>query len=150
MSGTAFSDIFDSFMLLVNDYKLVALYQSSAVDFETYLSGWLDYAIIDFNNCNQSLAYSSTTFTQTLTMQNRLILANLMVKYWMAKEVQDIMEMRLHIQDGDFKTYSEAQNLQTKSAHLDKIKESVSQLLVDYGLSKNDWTAWFSGTFYVP
>ena len=95
-------------------------------------------------------SYASTTFTQTLTVQNQLLLARIMVKFWLMKEVQDVMEMRLHIQDGDFKTYSEAQNLQAKSAHLDKVKEDISQLIVDYGLSTMDWATWLSGTFYVP
>jgi hypothetical protein len=152
MAGTTFSIIYDKFMMLVNDYRLVALYTSSEVDFETYLQGWLDNAILEFNNCSQSLAYteSTKTFTSALTVENQLLLARIMVKFWLMKEVQDVMEMRLHIQDGDFKTYSEAQNLQAKSTHLDKVKEDVSQLLVDYGLSNMDWAAWLTGTFYVP
>jgi hypothetical protein len=150
MAGTTFSEVFDKFMVLVDDYRLVTLFQTSQTDFETYLQGWLDNAILEFYNCDQSLSYSSTTFGATLTTKNQLILARIMVKYWLMKEVQDVTEMRLHIQDGDFKTYSEAQNLQAKSAHLDKVKEDVSQLLVDYSLNTNDWSSWYNDVFYTP
>jgi hypothetical protein len=151
-TGTSFSDIFDSFLLLINDYKLINLYESSQVDFETYLSGWLLYAIQDFDVCDQSLAYSVTakTFTETLTDKNQLMLARIMVRYWMAKEVADVTQMSLHIQDHDYKFYSEAQNLREKSAHLNQIKEDISQALVEYGLRKNDWASWYVGRYYTP
>jgi hypothetical protein len=152
MAGTTFSTIFDAFTLLVNDYKLVALYESSEVDFENYLSGWLDFAIADFVNCDQSLAYtlSTKTFTETLTTKNQLILARIMVKYWLSKEVQDVTQMSIHLQDRDFRTFSEANNLTAKSNHLDKVKEDISQALVDYGLATIDWASWLTGTFYTP
>ena len=151
--GTSFSEIFDAFMQLVNDYKLVALYQNSRVNFETYLSGWLISAVnLDFLNCNQSLSYDTTmkAFTETLTQQNLLILARIMVKYWLMREVQDVTQMSIHIQDNDFKTFSEAQNLQAKKSYLAQVQEDVSQLLVNYGLNNIDWTSWYAGSFYTP
>ena len=151
-TGTSFSEIFDSFLLLVNDYKLINLYESSEVDFETYLSGWILYAIQDFSVCDQSLAYtlSSKSFTETLTIENQLLLARMMVKYWLSKEVQDVTQMSIHLQDKDFKTFSEAANLTAKSNHLNAVKEDISQALVDYGLRKTDWASWLTGTFYTP
>lgn len=148
--GTSISTIFDRFTMLVNDYKLTALYQSSETDFETYLKGWLDFAINDFDVCTQSLVYSGSLFTETLTTENQVILAKIMVKYWLSKEVQDVTQMSIHLQDRDFKTYSEAQNLLAKTSHLDRVKEDISQALVDYGLKTIDWSTWFDGTFYVP
>ena len=151
-TGTCFSDIFDSFLLIVNDYKLINLYDSSEVDFETYLSGWLLYAIQDFDVCSQSLAYtaSTKTFTETLTTENQLLLARMMVKYWLSKEVQDVTQMSIHLQDRDFKTFSEAANLTAKSNHLNMVKEDISQALVNYGLKTNDWADWYAGVFYTP
>jgi hypothetical protein len=151
-SGTSFSDIFDSFSLLVNDYRLISLYESSQVDFETYLGGWLLYAIQDFTVCDQSLVYSASTktFVESLTTENQLLLARIMVKYWLSKEVADVTQMSIHLQDRDFKTFSEAQNLTAKSNHLNVIKEDISQALVEYSLRKNDWSSWFNGVFYTP
>jgi hypothetical protein len=150
--GTKFSEIYDLFMTLQNDFRLAALYESSELDFETYLTAWLDFAIADFSNCDQSLAYTlaTKTFTEVLTMKNQLILARIMVKYWLSKEVQDVTQMSIHIQDRDFKTFSEAQNLTAKSNNLNMVKEDISQALVDYGLNTIDWATWLTGTFYVP
>jgi hypothetical protein len=151
-SGTPFISVFDSFSMLTNDYRLTALYQTSAVNFTTYLTGWLEHAVLDFDVCDQSLAFDSTAgyFSVTLTSNNILILARLMVKYWLEKETNDITQMSLKLQDKDFHTYSENANLQAKSAYLATVKEELSQLLVNYGLKENDWASWYSGTFFVP
>ena len=67
------------------------------------------------------------------------------------KEVQDVNQMNLHLQDRDFKVYSESQNLKEKSLHLDKTKEYNSQTMTVYSYSKStDWANWLSGTFYTP
>jgi hypothetical protein len=151
-SGTPFSTVFDSFSMLVNDYRLTALYQTSVTDFQTYLQGWLEHAVLDFDVCDQSLAFDTTVgyFAVTLTDKNILLLARFMVKYWLEKEVNDVTQMSIHIQDRDFKTFSEAQNLQAKTSYLMTVKEELSQTLVDYGLKTNDWTSWLAGTFYTP
>ena len=73
-----------------------------------------------------------------------------MVKYWMQKEVSDITQMSLHIQDHDYKFYSEAQNLREKSNYLNVVKEDISQALVNYDLKSNDWASWYADTYYVP
>lgn len=147
---TNFSVIFDQFMQFVSDYRLISLYNASPTDFETYLSGFLIPAISDFRNCNQSLAYSGTTFTESLTPENVKILALLLKKYWLKKEIADISQMRLHITDRDFKTFAEANNLREKQNTYNNDLEEVSQLLVSYGLDNTDWAAWFNGEYYVP
>lgn len=152
--GTEFSDIFDLFMVQIKDWRLQSLYESSVLDFEVYLSGFLKLSIPQFEDvCNQSLAYDNTTktFTETLANNNQVILAKLMVEKWLEKEVQDVNQMNLHLQDRDFKVYSESQNLKEKSLHLDKTKEYNSQAITSYSYSKStDWADWYVGTFYVP
>jgi len=152
--GTEFSDIFDLFMVQIKDWRLQSLYDASKLDFETYLSGFLFLSIPQFEDtCNQSLTYDSTTktFTETLTNSNQVILAKLMVEKWLEKEVQDVNQMNLHLQDRDFKVYSESQNLKEKSLHLDKTKEYNSQIITNYSYSKStDWASWYTGSFYVP
>jgi len=152
VTGTPFSCIFDKFLLLVTDYRLLNLYESSQVDFETYLSGWLLYSINDFDVCDQVLTYSTITklFTETLTDKNQLMLAKMMVKYWLEKETRDITQMSLKIQDRDYRTFSEAQNLTAKSNHLILVKEEISQALVEYNLKTNPWAEWYAGTYFVP
>ncbi len=152
--GSKFSEIFDLFMVQVKDWRLQSLYESSTLDFEVYLSGFLMLSIPQFEEvCNQSLAHNeeSKEFTEVLTLDNKTILSKLMVEKWLEKEVQDVNQMNLHLQDRDFKVYSESQNLKEKSLHLDKTKEYNSQTMTVYSYSKStDWANWLSGTFYIP
>jgi len=148
--ATPFSTIYDQFMMFVTDYRLNELYNASVSDFETYLSGFLIPAITDFKNCNQSLSYATSIFTETLTEENIKILAMLMKKYWLTKEIDDITQMNLHVTDRDFRVYSESQNMREKQNRLILELENLSQSLVDYGYDNTDWSAWLNGEFYIP
>lgn len=147
--GTALSEVYDLFMLTITDYRLIDLFNLSEEDFEAYLQAWLDMAIVEFSICNQDLEYDSTTkeFPEILTRENKVILATLMMKYWMQKNVHDITQMNLHVVDRDFKVASEAMNLREKSVHLNHIKETCSQMLIDYGYKHNDWDEWVLQNF---
>jgi len=144
--ATNSSEIFDLFMLLQSDYRLNTIYISSGSSaFNDYLQPWLLMSIDSFDDiCNQSLDYNLTTqnFTQTLTQKNKNILAQTMIKFWLQKEVQDVLQMNNLIQDKDFKTFSAAQNLSAKQEAYNAKREEISQLLVDYGYANNDWTNW--------
>lgn len=137
-------------MMFVTDYRLNELYNASVSDFETYLSGFLIPAITDFKNCNQSLSYATSIFTETLTEENIKILAMLMKKYWLTKEIDDITQMNLHVTDRDFRVYSESQNMREKQNRLILELENLSQSLIDYGYDNTDWSAWLNGEFYIP
>ena len=148
---TPFSNVYDQFMMLVDDYNLITLFNTSVVDFETYLSGFLIPAITDFYNCNQVLTYSLGVFTETLSVDNIKVLAKLMKKYWLEREVSNITQMRLHVQDKDFKTFAEANNLATKEKVYSDYKEEMSQMLVDYGMNNRAmWQSFLNGNFYTP
>lgn len=142
MTGTQASDIYDLFMQLIYDYQLIELYQSSPEDLTTYLQSWLLFSIEKFDICNQSLEFDSDTnyFSETLNTKNKTMLAQFMVEFWLQKVTQDRRQMDLHVQDRDFKIYSEGQNLREKSAHLDKVRELTSQMLIDYGYKNADWS----------
>jgi hypothetical protein len=154
MAKTTFSEIYDNFSLLQRDYRLTNLYNTSITDYEAYLSGWLIDAIQEFSlYCDQSLAYTGTmslSFDVELTQKNILALARLMKKFWLEKEVNDVLQFRLKLQDHDYKTFAEANNLQSKQKLYVETKEELSQMLVDYGYQKNDWASWLTGTFYTP
>jgi hypothetical protein len=146
--ATSFSTVYDYFMLIVDDYTLINLYNTNVTDFETYLSGFLIRAIGDFDTCNQSLVYSNTSFTATLTQTNINILAYLMKKYWLERVIDDIKQMNMMITDHDFKRFSESQNMTSKLNRYREMKEEVSQKLLEYGYKNNDWASWINGTFW--
>jgi len=137
--------------MTITDYRLITLYNTSVTDFQTYLSAWLIQSIPEFTNCDQSLAYSSSEFTETLTQKNIDVLILLMKKKWFEKELENILQMTNVVQDRDFKMHSQANNLKEKRERLITLQEEVSQKLVDYGFAySTDWAAWLNGEFYSP
>ena len=148
-ASTSLSEVYDLFMQNITDYRLNALFNTSDKDFETYLQGWLEYAIVEFANCDQDLEYDEYTklFPVTLSRENKIILATLMMKYWLQKNVNDITQMNLHVTDRDFKVASEAQNLREKVVYLNIVKEQCSQMLNDYSYRKVGWDDWFNQNF---
>lgn len=155
MTGTLFSDIYDLFLEQIDDYRLVNLYNQDVLNdttnLDTYLHGFMLLAIPEFSECSQDLSLRDDTttfsFTETLTDINKKILSKLMVKEWLSKEVKNILDMKAKIQDIDYKTYSEAQNITARQSMLTMLKEECSQLLIDYGYKNNSWSEWYSGNF---
>lgn len=147
--GTELREVYDLFMQTVTDYRLIDLFDTSELDFENYLQSFLEFAIVDFRVCNQSLDFDNNTktFPVVLSRENIVILAKLMMKHWLSKNINDITQMNLHITDRDFKVYSEAMNLREKNIYYESIKEECSQLLIDYGYDKVDWDNWFLQSF---
>ena len=148
--GTTVNEIYDVAMSQITDYRLDALFQTSEPDFEAYMEFFLDFAIFDFDICDQSLVYSSGSskeFPEVLTTRNKHILATLMMKHWMQKNANDITQMNLHVGDKDFKVPSEAPNLREKTNSLNVIKEQCAQMLVDYAYKNVDWTEWYNQSF---
>jgi hypothetical protein len=148
---TPSSEIIDLFLTRVNDYRLTTKYQTSgSLAFGTYIEPWLLDAISDFEDtCDQDLTYTTSGsategyFTEDLTRINKVFLSRIMVKYWLAKEIQDIIQMNLFVQDHDFKTHSPSQNLKAKQDYYNVKVEEISQMLIDYAYQRNiDWDNW--------
>jgi hypothetical protein len=154
MAGTPYSTVFDFFMIQINDYNLITLYKQDVLndttELNTYLMGFMLLSIPEFDICSQDLSLRNDTtmiFDETLTDSNIQVLSKLMVKYWLGKEVRDLLSMRLHVQDVDFKTFAEANNLNAKQSALTMFKEECSQTLIDYGYKNNSWADWYAGSF---
>jgi hypothetical protein len=140
-------------MMNITDFRLVTLYNTSVSDFETYLQVWLLNAVEEFSPiCDQNLAYSGSNFTLTLTQKNIRLLALLMTRYWLKKEVDDVRQMQLHLIDKDYKVYSESQNMREKQAKYNSLREELSQELVNYKLNDTSlWSSWITdGVYYEP
>lgn len=147
--ATVLSDMVDMFMTKVDDYRLNTIYQTSGSDvLSNYVEPWLLNSIVEFDICSPALVYTPTSgsiegsFSEDLTLENKFILSELMVKYWLQKTVQDILQMNNFVQDHDYKMLSSSANLDAKRQYLNAKKEELSQILVDYGYRHNDWTGW--------
>ena len=145
--ATLASEVFDLFTSITNDYRFTTIYTSSGSSaLNLFLEPWLLFSINDFDSiCDQDLTYSTSTqsFAETLTIKNKLVLAQIMVRYWLQKEVQNIQQLQLHLQDRDFRTHSENQNLKEKLNLYNAKREEISQALVNYKLEDSDmWEQW--------
>lgn len=149
--GTKLSEINDLFMMKVTDYRLTDLFTTSEEDFETFLEAWLIMGIAEFDKSSKiSLEYDSASkeFVEELPPDVKVILATLMMKMWLQKDVNDITQFRLHITDRDFKMASEAMNLREKKDYLVIVTEQCSQLISDYEYKNNDWESWRNQQFF--
>jgi len=147
--ATTLSNVVDLFMTKVNDYRLMAIYTTSgSAALSQYTEPWLMNAIVEFDVCTPPLVYTESTstedgyFSDDLTLENKMILAEIMVKYWLQKTVQDILQMNAFINDHDYKTHSAAQNLESKRQYYNMKCEEVSQMITRYEYKYNDWTTW--------
>lgn len=152
--GTGISEIADLFMSRVNDYRLTTIFSTYNVEvFNAYVEPWLLDSIVDFDVCDQDLNYTPTSgsvegnFDSTLNLKNKIVLSRVMTLYWLEKEVNDVLQMNNLLQDHDFKTFAQSQNLKAKQDYLNLKREEISQLLVDYGYKGNNWKQWQNQNF---
>jgi hypothetical protein len=155
MAVTTMDQVMDLFLALIDDYRLTSILNTSgSMVLSTFMEPWLIMSMVEFSNiCNQPLNYTATSasaigqFDQTLTQENMVILAQMCVKYWLKKSIQNILQMANNIQDADFKSYSQAQNLQAKQQYYIVVQEEIARLLTEYAYKNNDWSNWQNQTF---
>ena len=138
---TSFNEIIDLALRLIDDYKLVKLYNQSEIKFLAYCDGLLLAAVPNFFRCNKSLDYDATQrqFNNQLTSAEISILADLWILEWFKKETQDSRKINALLQSsGSFKSHSAAQNLKEKTSYLDGLREKVEQKMTNYQLQNID------------
>lgn len=152
--GTLASEVGDLFLSRITDYNLNAIFQTSgSLVLGTYIEPYLLDAIVEFDICDQPFVYTTSGsvadgyFSVDLTLENKVILSQLMVLSWLAHDIQNIIQMNNHITDKDFRTFSSSQNLAAKKDYYNSRKEEMSQKLGLYGYKKNSWSEWQSQIF---
>ena len=78
-------------------------------------------------------------FNIKLSDGKQLIIAKYIMIGYLSKETHDIMQMQLHLQDGDFKTYAEKNNLEGKLNALYLLKEEVGYDVKRSGYNGFKW-----------
>ena len=141
--ATPYSEVFDLFLASIQDYRINRLYEQSVEDMENYLIPFLIKAITNFRKCKTDLEDrddENRIFNQTLSTDEKVILSNLMIVEWLTKEVNDILSLRNFLQDTDFKTYSQANNLKEKRELLTTMKDMVDKQITQYSYNNFDWS----------
>lgn len=145
--STPFSDIYDLCMTSIRDYKINELFsQTDLTNFENLMLSYLKKAIPKFIHCKKDLEnimdMTLNQFTDTLTLTEQTILSDLMVIEWLNSKILNVTQMDLHLNDTDFKHYSEAQNLTAKMNTRNILQESVNQDMTNYELKNVNWLDW--------
>lgn len=149
-TNTSFDEIYDLALISFRDYKLDKLYNTSETDFKNVLQGYLYKAIPKFSNCMKDLQdINSTTkvFNNDLTLTEQVILSDYMVIEWMTPQILDVLQMELHLNNTDFKHYSEQQNLKGKIEVQNILIERIDRETTKYGIKNIPWTDWGNGVF---
>jgi len=143
--NTKYSDIFELVLALLDSYKIDTIYYDHG---ETGLNSFfLPYVKIasgelENNNSTIVLADRNDTlfeFNKTFTDGQQLIISKYVMIGYLSKETYDILQMKLHLQDGDFKTYAEKNNLDGKLNALYTLKEEVGYDLKKTGYNNFSW-----------
>ena len=125
---TTYSDIYELVLSLIRSYKIDDIYVNGGEDgIETFFMPYLKIASGELEN-NAGIDISDRDdflrqFNNNLSDGKQLIIAKYIIIGYLSKETHDIMQMQLHLQDGDFKTYAEKNNLDGKLNALYMLKE---------------------------
>ncbi len=140
---TNYSSIYELFLASIRDYQIDKLFDDSVESAEAYMKPFLIKALVNFRNCKKDLENRDDTaqvFYVTLSTFEQVILSNLMIVEWLTKEVNDVLQMKLHLQDSDFRTYAEHNNLRGKRDNLETTREVADKQMNNYGYDNVDWS----------
>lgn len=129
--NTKYSEVFELVLALLNSYKIDDIYiKNGESGLTTFFMPYLKVASGELENVGSDIDISDRSdsiyeFNSQLTDGKQLIIAKYIMIGYLSKETHDIMQMQLHLQDGDFKTYAEKNNLDGKLNALYMLKEEV-------------------------
>lgn len=128
--NTTYADIVALVMALTKSYELDGIFD------EYDESGLITFLLPYFKIASGELAIAGYNinanrddelleFDGMLTDAQQLIFSKHILIGYLTRDKNDILQMRLHLQDGDFKTFAEANNLNAKVNALETLKEEV-------------------------
>lgn len=134
---TKFDEIYKLFLNgISNDYRIKKMFKENVEVAEDMLLTWLTKAVTYFNDCLQDLENNfdvkNGNFTLSLTLTEKVILADLMLLVWMEWNINNITQMNLSLQDSDFNRHAEIQNLRGKVACANEWREKVFHQISEY------------------
>lgn len=145
MANTTYLDVIEIALHILHDYKLdnaIVTEDTTTLNkvFTPYIkiaSGELENFDVDFDiSQRDDVLY---TFLTELTDGQQLFVAKLIVIGYLSREINDIMQMKLHLQTGDFKTFAERNNLEGKQNLKDILSEEMNYKITKRGYKDFDW-----------
>lgn len=141
---TTYSDVYELVLSLISSYKIDDIYVKDGEDgIEIFFMPYLKIAAGELeNSAGIDISDRDDILRQyniKLSDGKQLIIAKYIMIGYLSKETHDIMQMQLHLQDGDFKTYAEKNNLEGKLNALYLLKEEVGYDVKRSGYNGFKW-----------
>lgn len=142
--NTKYSDIYELVLALLSSYKIDDVYFTNGDDgLDSFFMPYLKIASGELeNDAGIDISFRDDElreFNSKLSDGRQLIIAKYIMIGYLSKETHDIMQMQLHLQDGDFKTYAEKNNLDGKLNALYMLKEEVGYNVKRSGYNDFQW-----------
>lgn len=130
MRNTTYTDIVELVLALTKSYELDGIFDKYKLDgLLQFLKPYFKFAAgeleISDSNINTDRDENLKEFTSVLSDGDQLIFAKYVLIGYLTRDKNDILQARLHLQDGDFKTYAEKNMLEAKTNALEVLKEEV-------------------------
>ena len=130
MKNTSYLEIIELILALTKSYEIDGIFDKYGVNgllelllpYFKFASGELE---VSDSGINTNRDDELLEFNSQLSDGEQLIFSKYVLIGYLTKDKNDILQMRLHLQDGDFKTYAEANNLNAKTNSLEILKEEV-------------------------
>ena len=142
---TSYSEIVELSLYILRNYELQQLIVSDDMTtlvkiftpYITFAAGELENSGSTFTITNRNDATGEFGFD--LTDGQKVIVAKYCVIGFLTRETNDILQMKLHLQDGDFKTHAEKNNLEGKQNALFNLKEEIIYDVTRLGYKGFKW-----------
>ena len=164
--GTDFEEIYDRFLMVINDYHLNNLAKTNYSAFLKFLKGLLVNSIDLFDGVLTDLSYEDVEIEEVVTDDNGQektviqkksyfinklsskeisILAMICVYRWMENKVLDVSQFELHLDTKSFTVKSEQANLKQKESVLNDIREKYMHEILEYQNQNIEKLPFFGG-----
>jgi hypothetical protein len=146
--ATSFDSVIDMALIIIRDYKLDALYETSKTDFEAVLDGYVLKAVPKFAvSCLKDLSYDvdNRQFNADLDAIEIDILSDWTVIVWYTDQLQDVLDFKEPLRDTDFNKFASGQNLKPRQSYLDDLRKKVKQDTSNYQFQHISNLPYFDG-----
>ena len=149
---TTFEELYDLFLSKVQDYRMRNAFLNDTNVATAMLHKYLIKAIAMFDNCKKDIQNVNEILGQfncTLDITEKNILTDLMVEAWLNRNIDDLTQININLNDTTFKHASEANNLDKKMELRDRLREITRQDMWMYDFKHTDFEKWASGNYDI-
>lgn len=142
---TKYSEVFEFVLALCKSYKFDKIFKDYGISaLEATLLPYMKIAIGQLKIDKYPKDFSqyddlSKEFLIELDDADKLVLAKQMLIGYLTSQVFDILQIQPHLQDGDFKTHAESNNLNAKQNALTILKEEANRDVTKTGYNNYLW-----------